>query len=201
MQKTTKHCPAVGKGDGEKRGQVFFSLEPMSKAVNSQKALQRLATRGVAVMVQPEAGKHVTVVTLAGEVDTASRFSYRKYWRDGPVELVGQSLSSGFWGSMILTWVNGKRPLRPFTSPSHWPLMFIRVTMTMSPTWGQKDRRPGYRTSRGHRTSYSLQNKSRFSELHIGIKQTVRSTGLPLRWVSDTDHDPDRLKTNALHRD
>lgn len=39
---------------------------------------------------------------------------------------------------MILTWVNGKRPLRPFTSPSHWPLMFIRVTLTMSPTWGKK---------------------------------------------------------------
>ena len=46
----------------------------------------------------------------------------------------GHSLSSGFWGSMILTCVKGKSPLRPFTSPSHWPLMFILVTFTMSPT-------------------------------------------------------------------
>lgn len=45
------------------------------------------------------------------------------------------SLSSGFWGSKILTCVKGKSPLRPFTSPSHWPLIFILVTFTMSPTY------------------------------------------------------------------
>lgn len=45
------------------------------------------------------------------------------------------SLSSGFWGSNIFTWVKGNKPLRPFTSPSHWPLMFILVTFTMSPTY------------------------------------------------------------------
>lgn len=45
----------------------------MSKAVNSQKALQWLATTtgkgeggGVAIMVQPQAGKHITV-RLAGK--------------------------------------------------------------------------------------------------------------------------------------
>ncbi len=48
------------------------------------------------------------------------------------------SLSSGFWGSNIFTWVKGNKPLRPFTSPSHWPLMFILVTFTMSPTYKKK---------------------------------------------------------------
>lgn len=32
--------------------------------------------RGVAIMLQPQAGKHVTAVTLAGKVKTASRFGY-----------------------------------------------------------------------------------------------------------------------------
>lgn len=51
------------------------------------------------------------------------------------------SLSSGFWGSKILTCVKGKSPLRPFTSPSHWPFIFILVTFTMSPTWkNRKDK-------------------------------------------------------------
>lgn len=67
----------MGKGTGKKWGQVF-SLDPMSKAVNSQKALQRVGNnRGVTIMVQPQAGKHVTVVTLAGKVETASRFRCR----------------------------------------------------------------------------------------------------------------------------
>lgn len=48
------------------------------------------------------------------------------------------SFSSGFWGSMILTCVKGKSPLRPFTSPSHWPFIFILVTFTMSPTSNAK---------------------------------------------------------------
>lgn len=44
------------------------------------------------------------------------------------------SFSSGFWGSIILTCVNGKSPFRPLTSPSHWPFIFILVTFTISPT-------------------------------------------------------------------
>lgn len=51
------------------------------------------------------------------------------------------SFSSGFWGSMILTCVKGKSPLRPFTSPSHWPFIFILVTFTMSPTCKDGERR------------------------------------------------------------
>lgn len=51
------------------------------------------------------------------------------------------SFSSGFWGSMILTCVKGKSPLRPFTSPSHWPFIFILVTFTMSPTYRDGERR------------------------------------------------------------
>lgn len=54
-----------------------FSWDLISKGVNSQKALQWLATTEVINMKQPQAGKHVTVVTLAGKVDTASRFVYR----------------------------------------------------------------------------------------------------------------------------
>lgn len=50
----------------------------------------------------------------------------------------GHSFSSGFWGSKIWTWVKGKSPCRPFTSPSHWPLMFILVTFTTSPTCWKK---------------------------------------------------------------
>lgn len=51
------------------------------------------------------------------------------------------SFSSGFWGSKILTCVKGKSPLRPFTSPSHWPFMFILVTFTISPTCKNGERR------------------------------------------------------------
>lgn len=59
--------PRFGRGDRTIVG-PGFSLDPMPKAVNSQKALQRLATtEGFAVMVQPQAGKHVTMVTLAGK--------------------------------------------------------------------------------------------------------------------------------------
>lgn len=46
------------------------------------------------------------------------------------------SFSSGFWGSNSCTCVKGKSPLRPLTSPSHCPFMFILVTFTMSPTCG-----------------------------------------------------------------
>lgn len=89
------------------------------------------------VVAQPQAGKHITMVTLAGGVETASILGVTVGglvgW--GP----GHSHSSGFRGSIILTWVKGKRPLRPFTSPSHWPLMFILVTLTISPTWGEME--------------------------------------------------------------
>lgn len=69
-------------------------------------------------MVQPQAGKHVTMVTLAGKGGDSQQIQVHIGTGERvPVE--GQSLSSGFWGSMILTWVNGKRPRRPFTSPSH----------------------------------------------------------------------------------
>lgn len=79
MQKTLAQpgTKTWGKGTGRSWGQVF-SLDPMSKAVNSQKALQRLATtEGSLSLYSPKAGKHVTVVTLAGEVETASTFRYR----------------------------------------------------------------------------------------------------------------------------
>lgn len=61
-----------------------FSLDPMSKAVNSQKALQRLATTGgVAIIVQPQAGKHVTV--WREEVENSQRIRvWGRYWREGP---------------------------------------------------------------------------------------------------------------------
>ena len=57
-----------------------FSLDPMSKAVNSQKALQRLATtEGSLSLYSPKAGKHVTdPVKLAGiMVETASALRCR----------------------------------------------------------------------------------------------------------------------------
>lgn len=44
------------------------------------------------------------------------------------------SSSSGFSESMNSTCVNGKCPTRPFSSPSHWPLIFVFVTVMMSPT-------------------------------------------------------------------
>lgn len=127
-----------------------FSLDLMSKAVNSQKALQWLAT----TTGKGEGGcYHGTAPSRqAHNCDTGRKrwrqpadSGTRRYGREASAERLGQSLSSGFWGSMILTWVNGKRPLRPFTSPSHWPLMFIRVTLTMSPTWEKEERKQSYR--------------------------------------------------------
>lgn len=44
------------------------------------------------------------------------------------------SSSSGFSESMNSTCVKGKCPTRPFSSPSHWPLMLVLVTVMMSPT-------------------------------------------------------------------
>lgn len=62
----------------------------MSKAVNSQKALQRLATtEGSLSWYSPQAGKHVTVVTLAGKVETASRFRYRSILARGSSRTLG----------------------------------------------------------------------------------------------------------------
>lgn len=50
----------------------------MSKAVNSQKALQRLATtEGSLSLYSPKQASTLTVVTLAGKVETASTFRYR----------------------------------------------------------------------------------------------------------------------------
>jgi hypothetical protein len=37
--------------------------------------------------------------------------------------------------SMNSTWVKGKCPTFPLSSPSHCPFMDILVTLTMSPTW------------------------------------------------------------------
>lgn len=36
--------------------------------------------------------------------------------------------------SMNSTCVNGKWPVLPFSSPSHWPFMLVLVTFMMSPT-------------------------------------------------------------------
>lgn len=47
---------------------------------------------------------------------------------------VYDSSSSGFSESMNSTCVNGKCPTRPLSSPSHWPLMLVLVTVMMSPT-------------------------------------------------------------------
>ena len=62
-------------------------------------------------------------------------------WSSRKEDNGNHSFSSGFWGSMILTWVKGKSPLRPLTSPSHWPFIFILVTFTMSPTCKNGERR------------------------------------------------------------
>lgn len=45
--------------------------------------------------------------------------------------------SSGFCWSSRRTCVNGKWPLLPLHSPSHWPLTLIFVTFTSSPTSNQ----------------------------------------------------------------
>lgn len=67
MQKTLPSLePRHGKGNGEKWGSGF-SLDPMSKSCKQSESLATVGNnRGVAIIVQPQAGKHVTVVTLAG---------------------------------------------------------------------------------------------------------------------------------------
>lgn len=77
-------------------------------------------------VAKPQAGK---CDSGGDDGKAASRSKWAQTWQHP-----GHSLSSGFWESNIFTWVNGNKPLRPFTSPSHWPLMFIRVTFTISPT-------------------------------------------------------------------
>lgn len=71
----------------------------MSKAVNSQKALQRLATtEGSRSWYSPKAGKHVNVVTLAGKVETASRFRCRSTLTRGSSPTLGSVTLVGILG-------------------------------------------------------------------------------------------------------
>lgn len=74
-------------------GQFFFLFSffrVWNQSPKSCKQSKSLATagnnRGAAITAQPQAGKHVTVVTLAGKVDTASRFSLQEILtrRSGP---------------------------------------------------------------------------------------------------------------------
>ena len=49
---------------------------------------------------------------------------------------ISYKLSMSFlYLSINSTWVNGKCPTLPLSSPSHWPFILILVTLTMSPTW------------------------------------------------------------------
>lgn len=118
------------RGGGGEVGSGSVS-NPTSRSCKQSGSLATTGSGGGVANVQPQTGKHAAT---------------RWHWRGGGAcsdegHPSCQSLSSGFWASMILTWVNGKRPRLPFTSPSHWPLMFIRVTLTMSPTYVETDRR------------------------------------------------------------
>ena len=63
--------------------------------------------------------------------------------------------------SMNSTWVKGKCPTFPLSSPSHWPLMLILVTLTMSPTC--KETIGTFRASLDNQLSFTdLQSESSF---------------------------------------
>lgn len=123
---------------GKVQGDMGSGFSWMSKAVNRKPCNDWQQQSGLYHCTAPNRRAHSRLDTMARRVETIGTFGFRSISTRGSSQnSVCQSLSSGFWGSMILTWVNGKRPLRPFTSPSHWPLMFIRVTLTTSPTWGK----------------------------------------------------------------